>query len=123
MDNQQVISTINEVIETCKDGEMGFCACAENVEGGEINCMLTERAQRCAEAASELQNEVRRLGGDPDTHGSISGTLHRGWLNVKAVITGKDEAACWPNASVARILPCGDTKTLWLRTYPVTFAP
>jgi len=72
---------------------MGFRTCAENVEDREIKGMLTERARHCAEAASELQNEVRRLGGDPDTHGSVSGILHRGWLNVKAAITSKDEAA------------------------------
>ncbi len=93
MDNQHVISTINEIIETCKDGEMGFRTCAENVEDSEIKGMLMERARHCAEAASELQNEVRRLGGDPDTHGSVSGILHRGWVNVKSAITGKDEAA------------------------------
>jgi uncharacterized protein (TIGR02284 family) len=78
MENQNVIATINEVIEICKDGEMGFRTCAENVEDSEIKGMLAERARHCAEAASELQNEVRRLGGDPDTHGSVSGILHRG---------------------------------------------
>ncbi|MGI0024668.1 MAG: PA2169 family four-helix-bundle protein [Nitrososphaera sp.] len=93
MDNQQVISTINELIETCRDGEMEFRICAQNVHDNEIKSMLTELAQHCAESATELQNEVRRLGGDPDTHGSVSGTLYRGWLNVKSAITGKDEAA------------------------------
>ncbi len=93
MDNQHVISTINEVIETCKDGEMGFRTCAEHIDDSEIKAMLMERARHCAESASELQNEVRRLGGHPDTHGSVSGILHRGWVNVKSAITGKDEAA------------------------------
>lgn len=53
MDNQQVISTISELIETCKDGEMGFRTCAENVNDSEIKAMLTERARHCAESASE----------------------------------------------------------------------
>ena len=52
---------------------MGFRTCAENVEDSEIKGMLTARARHCAEAASELQNEVRRLGGDPDTHGRVGG--------------------------------------------------
>lgn len=83
MDIQQVISAINEVIETCKDGETGFRTCAQNVHDNEIKSMLTELEQHRAESASELQNEVRRLGGDPDTHGSVSGTLHRGWLSTR----------------------------------------
>ena len=43
--------------------------------------------------ARELQDEVRRLGGDPDTSGSASGALHRGWINIKSVVTGKDDAS------------------------------
>lgn len=91
--NNQVISTLNDIIETCKDGEKGFRTCVENVQDGELKSMFGERSQRCAEAVKELQSEVRRLGGDPDTQGSVSGALHRGWLNVKSAITGKDEAA------------------------------
>lgn len=92
MTSNDVISTLNDVIETCKDGEQGFRACAEDVQNGEIKSMLIQRSQHCADSAKELQSEVRRLGGDPDTHGSVSGALHRGWLNVKSAITGKDEA-------------------------------
>ncbi|MGH8593133.1 MAG: PA2169 family four-helix-bundle protein [Gammaproteobacteria bacterium] len=91
--NNQIISTLNDIIETCKDGEEGFRTCADNVQNGELQGMFRERSQRCAESVKELQSEVRRLGGDPDSHGSVSGALHRGWLNVKSAITGKDEAA------------------------------
>jgi hypothetical protein len=31
MDNDDVIDTLNKLIETCKDGEFGFRACAEHV--------------------------------------------------------------------------------------------
>jgi uncharacterized protein (TIGR02284 family) len=93
MNNDHVISTLNDIIETCKDGEKGFRTCAENVENAELKAMFMERSQHCAESAKELQDEVRRQGGDPDTHGSVTGALHRGWLNVKSAITGKDDAA------------------------------
>ncbi|MGH8532119.1 MAG: DUF2383 domain-containing protein [Gammaproteobacteria bacterium] len=52
MDNQHVISTINELIETCKDGELGFRTCAEHVDDSEIKAMFTDRARHCAESAS-----------------------------------------------------------------------
>src|SRR5436305_1881744 len=48
---------------------------------------------RCAQAVSELQAKVRSLGGDPENRGSVSGSLHRGWVNIKSTITGMDEAA------------------------------
>lgn len=41
----------------------------------------------------ELQQEVRKLGGDPAKSGSVAATLHRGWINIKSAVTGKDEGA------------------------------
>ncbi|MGH8566072.1 MAG: PA2169 family four-helix-bundle protein [Gammaproteobacteria bacterium] len=93
MNTHDVISTLNGLIETCKDGEEGFRACAENVRNATLDGVFLELSQHCAESAKELQSEVRRLGGDPETHGSVLGALHRRWLDVKTAITGKDEAA------------------------------
>src|SRR6202000_978489 len=47
----------------------------------------------CGAAAAELQAEVRKLGGDPETSTSVSGDLHRRWVDVKALFTGKGEEA------------------------------
>jgi uncharacterized protein (TIGR02284 family) len=93
MNTDDVISTLNNLIETCKDGEEGFRACAEKVQNAELRRVLMERSQHCVQSAEELQSEVRRLGGDPETHGSVLGALHRRWLAVKTAIIGKDEAA------------------------------
>jgi len=41
----------------------------------------------------ELQSEVRALGGDPETSSSVSGTLHRAWVDLKSTLTGKDDTA------------------------------
>lgn len=93
MNTRDVISTLNGLIETCKDGEDGFRTCAENVRNAELKGVFMERSQHCAKSAEELQSEVRRLGGVPETQGSTLGALHRRWLNVKTAITSKDEAA------------------------------
>lgn len=93
MNNREVISTLNDIIETCKDGEEGFRACAEKIPNAELKGVFMERSEHCAKSAKELQSEVRRLGGDPETHGSVLGALHRRWLNVRTALTSKDEAA------------------------------
>ena len=91
MDNKDVISTLNDLIETCKDGEEGFRSCAEDIKSADMKSFFTGRAQSCAEAAAELQQEVRTLGGDPETSSSVSSALHRRWIDIKSVVTGKDE--------------------------------
>lgn len=55
--------------------------------------MFLEYAQQRSELAAELQHEVSKLGGVPEKSGSVGGSLHRGWMNLKAAITGKDEGA------------------------------
>jgi uncharacterized protein (TIGR02284 family) len=88
-----VISTLNTLIETCKDGQEGFRAAAESARDGELKRLFMDHASERAAFASELQMEVRRLGGDPERSGSVAGTMHRGWLKVKATLTGSDDAA------------------------------
>ena len=33
------------------------------------------------------------LGGNPEQGGSMSGSLHRAWVDIKTAVTGKDDAA------------------------------
>ncbi|HTN31176.1 MAG TPA: PA2169 family four-helix-bundle protein [Pseudomonas sp.] len=91
LDNKQTVSVLNDLIETCKDGEEGFRICAEDIRRPELKTLFTTRARQCAEAATELQQLVRQLGGDPETDTSVGGDLHRRWVDLKSAITGKDD--------------------------------
>ncbi len=93
MDNDDLISTLNDLIETSKDGEEGFRTCAEDISDPQVKALFFNRAQACALAAGELQELVRAFDGEPEQHSSLSGTLHRRWLDIKAAITGKDDEA------------------------------
>ena len=91
MDNKEVISVLNDLIETSKDGEEGFRTCAEDIKNAELKALFVSRSQACASAAAEPQQVVRSLGGDPETSTSVSADLHRRWVDLKSIITGKDE--------------------------------
>ena len=92
-DNDKVISTLNNLIETCKDGQEGFRQAAEGVKHPELKTLFLTYAQQRAQFAGELQMEVHRLGGAPETTSSTAGALHRGWINLKSALTGEDENA------------------------------
>ncbi|ATE79283.1 MULTISPECIES: ferritin-like domain-containing protein [Pseudomonas] len=91
--NKEAISVLNDLIETCKDGQEGFKTCAEDIKNPELKNLFIQRSADCATAAAELQATVRSLGGDPETSTSVSGDLHRRWVDVKSMFTGKDEEA------------------------------
>ena len=92
-DNETVISTLNNLIETCKDGQDGFQTAADGVKNGDLKTLFHTYAQQRAKFAGELQTEVRSLGGDPEQTGSVAASLHRGWINIKSAVTGEDEGA------------------------------
>ena len=93
MDSDKTISTLNNLIETCKDGEIGFRTAAEGLRDPAIKASFIQYSQQRARFAGELQEQVHKLGGDPETSGSLSGSLHRGWLNIKSAVTGNDDHA------------------------------
>ena len=92
MANEDTISTLNNLIETCKDGQEGFKQAAEGVERSDLKSLFYDLGQQRAKFAGELQTLVRELGGDPEKTSSTAGALHRGWINIKSFVTGKDEA-------------------------------
>ena len=91
--NKESISVLNDLIETSIDGQKGFKECAEDIKHPELKALFAKRSADCATAAAELQAAVRSLGGDPETSTSVAGDLHRRWVDVKSMFTGKDEEA------------------------------
>jgi uncharacterized protein (TIGR02284 family) len=87
------ISTLNDLIETCKDGANGFREAAAAVTHPDAKALFTSRVPAIERSAAELQAEVRRLGGEPEQTGSVAAAVHRKWIDLKAAVTGKDEAA------------------------------
>ncbi len=93
MNTNDVIKTMNELIETSRDGEQGFHTCAQGVISPNLKALFEAAARRCAEGAAELEAKVRSLGGQPAQGGSVSGSMHRAWTNIKSTITGMNEHA------------------------------
>jgi uncharacterized protein (TIGR02284 family) len=92
-DKDKVISALNNLIETCKDGQNGFRTAAAGVKDGELKILFDTYSRQRAKFAAALQDEIRVLGGDPEKSGSTAAVLHRGWINIKSTVTGRDEGA------------------------------
>src|ERR1700758_4831938 len=91
--NNDVISTLNNLIEACKDREKGYRTASDAVKNTQFKSLFKKYAQQSAQFASELQREVHRFGVDPEKSGSVTGAIFRGWMNIKSAVTGGDEDA------------------------------
>jgi uncharacterized protein (TIGR02284 family) len=91
--NAEVVSVLNDLIQTCEDGIHGFRTAADAVKNPAAKALFASRLPKIELGERELKAEVRRLGGDPDKSGTVAGAMHRGWINLKSAITGKNEEA------------------------------
>jgi uncharacterized protein (TIGR02284 family) len=93
MHPDDTIEQLNELIRLNRDAEAGFLNAAENVRNSELDTLFHGYARQHAKFAADLGEEVERLGGDVSDSGTAGGALHRGWMDLKAVLSGHSAAA------------------------------
>lgn len=91
MSRQDGIDCFNDLILVCLDGERGFRRCADLASDPTLKAMFRNRADSCAEAAAELQQMVVMHGGEPSQTSSITGSLHRRWIDLQMLFNGDDD--------------------------------
>ncbi|WP_027996058.1 ferritin-like domain-containing protein [Simplicispira psychrophila] len=91
--NEDVVDVLNNLLESCRDGEQGFRASAEHAATGDLQSLLSRRATDCAVSAAELEHVVRSYGAEPAEGGTVAGALHRGWVAIKAALSSNDDQA------------------------------
>jgi uncharacterized protein (TIGR02284 family) len=79
---------IHHLIDVCRDGERGFRAAADAVSDPKLKTLFNELAAERARFAADLLPHLQRLGGTVEDGGTSAGTLHRGWINLKARVPG-----------------------------------
>ena len=91
---KEVISTINNLIETLKDGEKGFKEAAGAVKDPQLKSLFQEYSQQRHRFATELQGQAQGLGeSKPEETSSTAGAMHRAWINLKSAVTSGDDKA------------------------------
>jgi uncharacterized protein (TIGR02284 family) len=93
MDEHNAISVIENLIETCKDGQKGYQDAASHVKRADLKTFFNEESLERARFAGELEAELIRLGKpDKRVSGSVGGTLRRAWIDTKVSLGGGDKA-------------------------------
>lgn len=89
---QELIVCLSDLIETCRDGENGFQTAADHVSDPELKKFFTQCSEQRAQFASELQSELRQMGGTPAQTAGLSAAFDRGWINIESIVrVGNDE--------------------------------
>ena len=90
--NEDHIKLVNSLVETTIDSADGYAEAAKDADGDRYKTLFQQRAQERRTVASDLQSEVRRLGGEPKDDGTILAAAHRVFVNLRDSLSKGDEA-------------------------------
>jgi uncharacterized protein (TIGR02284 family) len=85
------IKVLNELIMTTLDSAEGYSEAAKDAENPTFKSLFSQWAQERQHVANDLQSEVRTLGGEPETTGSLLGSAHRVFLNIRDSLSKGDK--------------------------------
>ena len=92
MNENDAISVVVALIETCKDGQKGYQDAASHVKRSDLKTYFNQQSLERASFAGELEAELIRLGKpDKKVSGSVGGTLRRAWIDTKVSLGGGDK--------------------------------
>jgi uncharacterized protein (TIGR02284 family) len=90
MDAKTTQAGLNELIETLKDGQKGYAEAMTDVEDADLKDTFKKYAAQRASYITELEDQMFKLDLKPDESSSVTGTVHRAFINLKGLITSKD---------------------------------
>lgn len=91
MDNARTIKLLQELVDSCRDGQNGYRDAADHVTDSHLREFFNQQSLVRAGFAGELEQEIIRLGNvDPSTSGSAAAGIRRAWIDFKSELGGGD---------------------------------
>ncbi|KZS38881.1 hypothetical protein AWE51_14975 [Aquimarina aggregata] len=89
--SEKIGNKLNDLLEKTYDAEKGFKKASENVQHVGLKSYFEQKSQERRSFGHALKTEISSFGQDVDKGGSITGNLHRTWMDVKAFISPENE--------------------------------
>ena len=93
MEKNVLYNEIEEILEKNRDAEKGFKKASENTDNHGLRMYFMEKASKRKEFNTMLAIQIQQAYPDFDIEGSFSGTIHRAWMDVKALFSADTDEA------------------------------
>ena len=97
--SEESVSHLQDLIQINIDSKDGFKEAAEEIKDDRIAALFRQIGQVRAKNADELQGLVALNNEEPVERGSIAAAFHRRWLDLRAKVTGGDNASVLSEAA------------------------
>ena len=92
-DSQKIVEGLNDLLEKNYDAEKGYKTAADNTDSTRLKSFFQSHAEQRYGFGHQIKDAIAQLGGEPDKGGSVTGAVHRGWINFKSALSLSDEEA------------------------------
>jgi uncharacterized protein (TIGR02284 family) len=82
---------LNGILEKTYDAEKGFKKAADNIDNNALKNYFRSKAQERNIFGDELKKEIKIFNQEIYKEGSVAGSVHRAWMDVKVIFSLDDE--------------------------------
>lgn len=86
-------TVLESLIDTVYDSVEGYRKAADVARSDQIRSVFETQRARRQQTLDSLNAELVRLGGSLVTHGTLSGSLHRVWVDITSLFGSDDKTA------------------------------
>lgn len=87
------IDELNDLLTRNYDAEKGYANAAEEVNDEALKDFFLSYSKQRNKFGHEIKDQINKLGGEIHKGTSLAGDIHRGWMDLKGLLTGHDEDA------------------------------
>ncbi len=93
MDNEKTIDVLNSIIQINNDRIEGYETASKETEDAELKNLFASFIDSSEQCKNDLEEDVKKLGGEPTESTRTTGKFFRVWMDVKATLTSNDSKA------------------------------
>lgn len=91
--HKNVVNNLQDLLEKNYDAEKGFTKAMKDAKNQNLKRFLQNQAAQRSRFATELDQQIRNLNEQPKESGSLTGDLHRTWIDIKSSVAGNTDEA------------------------------
>ncbi|MEN3322849.1 PA2169 family four-helix-bundle protein [Mariniflexile soesokkakense] len=91
--NKEIVNILQELLQKNYDAEAGYKQIMQIADDEILKDWLKVKAKQRSQFANELDGLIRNLNGTPVTDGSLLGSAHRAWIDVKTTLSSNTDEA------------------------------
>ncbi len=90
---ENLVDNLQSLLEKNYDAEKGFKNAITNAKDENLKNYLKNQSAIRNRFATELDKELHNLNEKPKESGSVAGSLHRTWMDIKSSVSGNNDEA------------------------------